>query len=109
MRKKRLNFRLNCTDPVSRREVWNCIERAKKGRVILLTTHAMEEAEILGDKIAILSDGQLQCQFLSPLSGNSTGNPNFSPFLFSFLSLKVSDLLFVSSNVSELDIALLLV
>ena len=31
-------------DPVTRREVWNVIERAKAGRVIILTTHSMEEA-----------------------------------------------------------------
>ena len=37
-------------DPVSRRAVWNTIERAKKGRVIVLTTHSMEEADILSDR-----------------------------------------------------------
>ncbi len=42
-------------DPVSRREVWNVIENAKKDKVILLTTHSMEEADILGDKIAIMA------------------------------------------------------
>ena len=31
-------------DPVTRREVWNVIERAKAGRVIILTPHSMEEA-----------------------------------------------------------------
>ena len=38
-------------DPVSRRKVWNIIEKAKKDKVIILTTHSMEEADILGDKI----------------------------------------------------------
>ena len=38
-------------DPVSRREVWNVIEKAKKNRVVILTTHSMEEADVLGDKI----------------------------------------------------------
>ena len=37
-------------DPVTRRQVWDVIERAKAGRVILLTTHSMEEADILGDR-----------------------------------------------------------
>jgi len=46
-------------DPVSRRKVWNLIERIKRGRVTLLTTHSMEEADILGDKIAIMKDGYL--------------------------------------------------
>ena len=38
-------------DPVSRRQVWNIIEKAKAGRVIVLTTHSMEEADILADRI----------------------------------------------------------
>jgi len=46
-------------DPVSRRKVWNLIEKVKRGRVTLLTTHSMEEADILGDKIAIMKDGRL--------------------------------------------------
>ena len=36
------------------------IERAKAGRVIILTTHSMEEADILGDRVAIMAAGQLQ-------------------------------------------------
>ena len=47
-------------DPVTRRSVWDCINRAKAGRVIVLTTHSMEEADILGDKVAVMSGGRLQ-------------------------------------------------
>ena len=46
-------------DPVSRRQVWNLIERVKRGRVTLLTTHSMEEADVLGDRIAIMKAGRL--------------------------------------------------
>jgi ABC-type multidrug transport system ATPase subunit len=46
-------------DPISRRKVWNLIERVKRDRVILLTTHSMEEADILGDKIAIMKEGRI--------------------------------------------------
>ncbi|KNC47836.1 ATP-binding cassette transporter [Thecamonas trahens ATCC 50062] len=46
-------------DPVSRRQVWNLIQAKKAGRVIILTTHAMDEADVLGDRIAIMSGGQL--------------------------------------------------
>jgi ABC-type multidrug transport system ATPase subunit len=46
-------------DPVSRRQVWNIIERAKKDKVIILTTHSMEEADVLGDKIGIMAKGKL--------------------------------------------------
>ncbi|EFA83624.1 hypothetical protein PPL_02690 [Heterostelium album PN500] len=48
-------------DPVSRRQVWNLIEKVKKGRVIILTTHSMEEADVLGDRIAIMKKGKLVC------------------------------------------------
>lgn len=47
-------------DPVMRRQVWDMIENAKKGRTIVLTTHSMEEADILGDKIAIVAKGRLR-------------------------------------------------
>ncbi|CAN6443979.1 unnamed protein product [Victoria cruziana] len=48
-------------DPYSRRSTWQLIKRIKKGRVILLTTHSMDEADVLGDRIAIMSDGHLRC------------------------------------------------
>ena len=36
------------------------IERLKEGRVIVLTTHSMEEADALSDEIGILSSGRLR-------------------------------------------------
>ncbi|OVA09055.1 ABC transporter-like [Macleaya cordata] len=48
-------------DPITRRHVWDIIEDAKKGRAIVLTTHSMEEADILGDRIAIMAKGKLRC------------------------------------------------
>ncbi|KAG8366121.1 hypothetical protein BUALT_Bualt17G0042900 [Buddleja alternifolia] len=53
-------------DPVARRHVWNVIESAKIGRSIILTTHSMEEADILADRIGIMAKGKLRC------AGNST-------------------------------------
>ena len=41
-------------DPVARRHIWNLIEKNKSNRAIILTTHHLDEAEILGDKIAII-------------------------------------------------------
>ena len=46
-------------DPVSRRFVWKHITEIKSDRVILLTTHAMEEADLLSDQVAILNEGNL--------------------------------------------------
>lgn len=48
-------------DPISRRYVWDIIQEAKAGRAIVLTTHSMEEADILGDRIAIMARGKLRC------------------------------------------------
>ncbi|KAK0587262.1 hypothetical protein LWI29_020149 [Acer saccharum] len=48
-------------DPISRRHVWDIIENAKRGRAIILTTHSMEEADILGDRIGIMAKGRLRC------------------------------------------------
>ena len=48
-------------DPYSRRFTWNIIRQHKEGRVIVLTTHFMDEADMLGDRIAIMGDGKLQC------------------------------------------------
>ena len=48
-------------DPISRRHVWDIIEDAKKGRAIVLTTHSMGEADILGDRIGIMAKGRLRC------------------------------------------------
>lgn len=40
-------------DPLSRRAVWRHIDEIKEGRVVLLTTHAMEEADLLADAVAV--------------------------------------------------------
>ncbi|KAG0346386.1 ATP-binding cassette sub- A member 2 [Podila humilis] len=47
-------------DVFTRKQVWQLMQDSKAGRAILLTTHSMEEADALGDRIAILSHGQLQ-------------------------------------------------
>ena len=46
-------------DPVNRRFVWKHIDEIKKDRVVLLTTHAMEEADLLADMVAIMRKGEL--------------------------------------------------
>ncbi|XP_054722736.1 ATP-binding cassette sub-family A member 2-like [Uloborus diversus] len=48
-------------DPYSRRAIWDLILKYKIGRTILLSTHHMDEADVLGDRIAIVSNGQLRC------------------------------------------------
>ncbi|XP_039826350.1 ABC transporter A family member 7-like isoform X2 [Panicum virgatum] len=48
-------------DPASRNALWNAIKFAKKDRAIVLTTHSMEEAEALCDRIGISAYGRLRC------------------------------------------------
>jgi ABC-type multidrug transport system ATPase subunit len=48
-------------DPFSRRFTWNVIRHYRQNRIIILTTHFMDEADILGDRIAIMSEGKLSC------------------------------------------------
>ena len=50
-------------DPVSRRQVWTAIKDWKsKGGSILLTTHYMDEAEMLSDYIVIIDKGMIVAQ-----------------------------------------------
>ncbi|KAK4877002.1 hypothetical protein RN001_009508 [Aquatica leii] len=48
-------------DPSARRALWDLLLSQKKDRTILLTTHFMDEADLLGDRIAIMSNGKLEC------------------------------------------------
>eukprot|EP01083_Nonionella_stella_P305332 1064750_1 len=52
-------------DPISRRFMWNFISNMTRNEVqkrsVLLTTHSMEEAEHLCDRIGIMDKGNLQC------------------------------------------------
>jgi len=48
-------------DPQSRRRIWNYILRLKKEKVtVFLTTHYMEEADHLSDKVAIIDKGEIK-------------------------------------------------
>lgn len=46
-------------DVIARSELWDVIRMLKKKITIVLTTHYMEEAEALSDRIAIMKDGKL--------------------------------------------------
>jgi ABC-2 type transport system ATP-binding protein len=47
-------------DAIGRRKVWAVLrEMVKEGKIILLTTHMMEEAEMVSDRIAIINKGEI--------------------------------------------------
>ena len=48
-------------DVIARRELWEIIRSLKAKATIILTTHYMEEAEALSDRIAIMQKGKLVC------------------------------------------------
>jgi ATP-binding cassette subfamily A (ABC1) protein 3 len=44
-------------DLSARRKIWTMLKEYKKDRIILLTTHYMDEADILGDRIGVMTQG----------------------------------------------------
>lgn len=47
-------------DVIARRELWESIRKLKGGTTIILTTHYMEEAEALSDRIGVMAQGKLR-------------------------------------------------
>ena len=48
-------------DPSARRVMWQLMQRSKVGRALVLTTHYMDEADVVSDRIAVMSTGRLRC------------------------------------------------
>lgn len=50
-------------DPETRRQLWNILQDCKsnKKRAMVLTTHSMEEADVLCNRIGIVANGILRC------------------------------------------------
>ncbi|XP_059162642.1 ATP-binding cassette sub-family A member 17-like [Physella acuta] len=64
-------------DPAARQEMWAFLKKMREGRTILLTTHYMDEADVLGDRIAIMAEGRVKCcgtpMFLKRVYGTGYG------------------------------------
>ncbi len=61
-------------DPTARRDSWNMIEGLKAlGKTVFLTTHYMDEAQHLADRVAILRDGRIVAQGRTEELGESLG------------------------------------
>ncbi|KAI0837728.1 hypothetical protein F5Y06DRAFT_63286 [Hypoxylon sp. FL0890] len=49
-------------DPLSRRAIWNVILSERSRRTMVLTTHFLDESEVLSDHVVIITLGKLKCQ-----------------------------------------------
>lgn len=48
-------------DLLAREKLWETINQVKANKTIMLTTHSLDEAETLSDRVAIMSQGELMC------------------------------------------------
>ena len=48
-------------DLSARRSLWDMLKNYRENRIILLTTHYMDEADVLGDRIGIMAKGKVVC------------------------------------------------
>ena len=48
-------------DLQARRDLWDMLRSYRKERIIILTTHYMDEADVLGDRIGIMANGKIVC------------------------------------------------
>lgn len=48
-------------DTSARRYIWELLKTYKNDRIIILTTHFMDEADYLGDRIGIMGEGRMVC------------------------------------------------
>ncbi|XP_070574890.1 phospholipid-transporting ATPase ABCA3-like isoform X2 [Ptychodera flava] len=60
-------------DPYARRSTWDLLLKHKHGKTFILTTHSMDEADLLGDRIAIMARGNLICSGSSLFLKNKYG------------------------------------
>ena len=45
----------------ARRDLWNMLKNYRSDKIVILTTHYMDEADVLGDRIGIMAKGNMMC------------------------------------------------
>lgn len=61
-------------DPYNRRLIWKIIRKLKEvGKCVILTTHFLDEADVLSDRIAIMTKGRLQANGTPDFLKKQTG------------------------------------
>ena len=103
-------------DPASRRTVWDVLSSVKVGKTLVLTTHFLDEADALGDRVAMLHKGRLRCvgspAFLKANYGKACHlnvvhkNSNGSPPILSLISGHVNGAYVEKEQGVEVQIAL---
>ncbi len=69
-------------DPAARRTAWDTIRSLKRlGKTVLLTTHYLDEAQALADRVAIIKDGRIMVEG-APRELGSDGGP--APYRVAF-------------------------
>ncbi|XP_072756384.1 uncharacterized protein Ldd isoform X2 [Anoplolepis gracilipes] len=58
-------------DPAARRRIWRLIDQHRIGRTVLLSTHHLDEADMLSDTVVVMHKGKILCTG-SPLSLKTT-------------------------------------
>ncbi|XP_033029913.1 phospholipid-transporting ATPase ABCA1 [Lacerta agilis] len=89
-------------DPYSRRGIWELLVKYRQGRTIILSTHHMDEADILGDRIAIISHGKLCCVGSSLFLKNQLGTGYYLTLVKKDVDSSLSSYRNSSSTVSYL-------
>jgi len=45
----------------ARRDLWNMLKNYRRDKIMILTTHYMDKADVLGDRIGIMAKGEMMC------------------------------------------------
>ena len=91
-------------DITSRRNLWDILKRYVNGRIIILTTHYMEEASVLGNRIGILSEGTMKC-IGSPLFLIERFGKNINLNLTKEINANNDEIInFIKNNIQNVDI-----
>jgi len=86
-------------DPETRQHIWKIIDKAKRGRCVILTTHSMSEAEALCNRIGIMASGSLLCLGTQVHLKNKFGDGLRLKFSVEEKDLDVTD--FVKAHICE--------
>ena len=71
-------------DPAARRNAWDTIRSLKElGKTVLLTTHYLDEAQALSDRVAIIQDGRI---LIEGAPGSLGSNAGAAPYRIVYLN-----------------------